>query len=243
MAQTAWAEINGNQVKIHNFRNCDYRTEADYTLVWETKVVGLSELRGLDVFITYWGSPWIAHPIVSFDFGDESHVAMSVETRKEVGESYSAIRGFFRYYELIYTIADERDVVRLRTNYRTGEDVYLFHARVTREQARAIFVDYLSRASRMRDYPEWYNALTNNCTTNIASHVAKARGRAARWDWRILLNGKADQMMYERGNLASDLPFAELKQRGHINAAARIADNDSDFSRLIRQGRPGFDPN
>jgi hypothetical protein len=243
VARTAWAEINGNQVKIHNFRNCDYRTEADYTLVWETKVVDLSQLRGLDVFITYWGSPWIAHPIVSFDFGDESHVAMSVETRKEVGESYSAIRGFFRYYELIYTIADERDVVRLRTNYRTGEDVYLFHTRVTREQARAIFLDYLSRASHMRDYPEWYNALTNNCTTNIASHVTNARGRAARWDWRILLNGRADQMMYERGNLASDLPFAELKQKGHINAVARIADNDPDFSRLIRQGRPGFKPN
>jgi hypothetical protein len=242
VARTAWAEINGDQVTIHNFRNCDYRTETDYTAVWETRMVDLSRLRGLDVFITYWGSPWIAHPIVSFDFGDQGHVAMSVETRKQVGETYSAVRGFFRYYELIYTIADERDVVRLRTNYRTGEEVYLFHTRATPEQVRAIFLDYLSRANRLRDHAEWYNALTNNCTTNIAPHVAKARGRTVRWDWRILLNGKADEMMYERGDLAGDLPFAELKQKAHINATARTADHASDFSRLIREGRPGFQP-
>jgi len=242
VAQTAWAEVDGDQVTIHNFRNCDYRTETDYTPHWETKTVYLSQMRGLDVFVTNWGSPWIAHPIVSFDFGDQGHVAMSVETRKEVGESYSAIRGFFRYYELIYTISDERDVVRLRTNYRKGEEVYLYHTRATPEQARTIFLDYLGRANRMRDHPEWYNALTNNCTTNIASHVAKIRaGKAIRWDWRILLNGKGDEMMYERGDLAGDLPFAELKQRADINPAARAADNDPAFSQLIRQGRPGFE--
>ena len=240
VAQTGWAEINGNQVTIHNVRNCDYRTETDYTPVWETRTVDLSQLRGLDVFITYWGSPWIAHPIVSFDFGDGGRVAFSVETRKEVGETYSAIRGFFRYYELIYTIADERDVVRLRTNYRTGEDVYLYHTRATPDGARAVFLDYLSRANRMREHAEWYSALTNNCTTNIASHVATARGTGVRWDWRILLNGKSDEMMYEHGELAGDLPFAQLKEHAHINAAARAADRDTEFSRLIREGRSGF---
>jgi hypothetical protein len=240
VARTAWAEINGNQVTIHNLRNCDYRTESDYTPVWETRTVDLSQLRGVDVFITYWGSPWIAHPIVSFDFGDEGHVAISVETRKQVGESYSAIRGFFRYYELIYTIADERDVVRLRTNYRTGEEVYLYHTRATPDRAQAFFLDYLARTNRMRDHAEWYNALTNNCTTNIASHIATARGAGVTWDWRILLNGKADEMMYERGELAGDLPFAQLKEREHINAAARAADRAPEFSQLIRQGRPGF---
>src|SRR5579863_1425884 len=241
VAETAWSEINGNQVVIHNLRNCDYRSEFDYTPHWETRTVDLSNLRGIDIFITYWGSPWIAHPIVSFDFGEQGHVALSIETRKEVGRTYSAIRGFFRYYELIYTISDERDVVRLRTNFRHGEDVYLFHTRATPEQARSIFLDYLARANRMRDHPEWYNALTNNCTTNIAPHVAQSRGgKAVRWDWRILLNGKGDEMMYERGDLAGNLPFAELKQSAHINAAARKADNSPDFSRRVRIGRPGF---
>jgi len=147
VAETAWAEINGDRVTIHNFRNCDYRGEFDYTPHWETRTVDLSKLRGIDIFITYWGSPWIAHPIVSFDFGDDGHVAMSVETRKEVGETYSAVRGFFRYYELIYTIADERDVVRLRSNYRHGEDVYLYHTLAAPEQARSIFLNYLARAN------------------------------------------------------------------------------------------------
>jgi Domain of unknown function (DUF4105) len=236
VAQTAWAEIHGDQVTIHNFRICDYRTETDYTSRWETKTISLSQLRGLDVFITYWGSPWIAHPIISFNFGDQGYVAMSVETRKEVAESYSAIRGFFRYYELIYIISDERDVVRLRTNVRKGEDVYLYHTRATPEQARIIFLDYLNRANRMRSHPEWYNAVTNNCTTNIASHVAEARAeKAVRWDWRILLNGKADEMMYERGDLVGDLPFTELKKTSYINPLARAADVAIDFSASIRK--------
>ena len=241
VSETAWAEINGERITLHNVRNCDYRAEFDYTPHWETRTVDLSHLRGIDIFITYWGSPWIAHPIVSFDFGDEGHVAMSVETRKEVGETYSAVRGFFRYYELIYTIADERDVVRLRSNYRHGEDVYLFHSLATPEQARPIFLDYLARANRMRDHAEWYNALTNNCTTNIAQHVAKARGTPSRWDWRIILNGKADEMMYERGDLATGgLPLAQLKQQALINPAAQAANDSPDFSRLIRVGRAGF---
>jgi hypothetical protein len=236
VAQTAWAEVHGDKVTIRNFRNCDYRTERDYTPHWETKTVSLTQLRGLDVFITYWGSPWIAHPIVSFDFGDQGYVAMSVETRKEVGESYSAIRGFFRYYELIYIISDERDVVRLRTNFRNGEEVYLYHTRATPDQARTIFLHYLDRANQMRNHAEWYNALTNNCTTNIASHVAQARAeKEVRWDWRILLNGKADEMMYERGDLLGDLPFAELKKNSYINPIARATDVSPDFSANIRK--------
>src|SRR3954453_1212329 len=241
VSQTAWADVNGDEVTIHNFRNCEYRSETDYTPHWETRSANLSKLRGVDVFLTYWGSPWIAHPVVSFDFGGQGHVAMSVETRKEMGEAYSAIRGFFRYYELIYTIADERDVVRLRTNYRHGEEVYLYHTTTSPEQARIIFLDYLKRANRMRNHPEWYNALTNNCTTNIAYHVAQARaGKSVRWDWRILLNGKSDEMMYERGDLAGDLPFTELKHKAHINPAAQAADAAPDFSRRVREGRPGF---
>ena len=143
VAQTAWAEIDGDHVTIHNVRNCDYRTEGDYTPRWETRSFDLSQIRGMDIFLTYWGSPWIAHPIVSFQFGDNDYIAMSIETRKEVGEVYSAIRGFFRYYELIYTVSDERDVVRLRTNYRKGEETYLFHTLATPEHARATFLNYL----------------------------------------------------------------------------------------------------
>jgi hypothetical protein len=236
VAQTAWAEINGDRVTIHNVRNCDYRTEGDYTPHWETRSFDLSQMRGMDLFLTYWGSPWIAHPIVSFRFGDHDYIAMSIETRKEVGELYSAVRGFFRYYELIYTVSDERDVVRLRPNFRKGEETYLFHTLATPEHARATFLNYLKKINRIHDRPEWYNALTNNCTTNIA-----ALAGASEWDWRVLLNGRADQMLYERGDLAkANLSFAQLKEQAHINAAARASNDAPDFSRRIREGRAGF---
>lgn len=242
VARRPWAEIEGDRVTIHNVRNCDYRTETDYIPHWETRTFDLSELRGVDIFLTYWGSPWIAHPIVSFDFGEGNHVAISIETRKEVGESYSTVRGFFRQYELIYIVSDERDVVRLRSNYRTGENVYLFHTKATPQLARALFLEYIERVNRIRNHAEWYNALTNNCTTNIDVLAAAAQGKHPRWDWRVLLNGRADQMMYERGNLAGDLPYAELKAKAYVNPAAQAADQAADFSQRIREGRPGFQP-
>ena len=244
VAQTAWAEIDGDHVTIHNFRNCDYREEFVYNCQWQTKNVNLSELRGIDLFVTYWGSPWIAHPILSFQFGDDDHVAFSIETRKEIGESYSSIRGFFRQYELAYVVASERDVIRLRTNYRHGESVYLYRTIAGPAWSQALFLDYLGRANKLHEHPEWFNALTSNCTTNIFAHIATVSGAPSNkisWDWRILLNGKGDEMEYERGNLAGNLPFPELKRRALINAASQAADQAPDFSRRIREGRPGFE--
>ena len=240
-AKTPYADVNGEQVTIHDLRNCNYRTEESYTCDWETRSYDLAALRGVDIFITWWGSPWIAHPIVSFDFGDENHVAMSIETRNVVGQGYSAIGGFFRQYTLAYIASDERDVIRLRTNYRKNEEVYLFRTTAKPLLARAIFLDYLERANRLHAGPEWYNALTNNCTTNIAVSVAEVRDIRVRLDWRILLNGKMDEMMYEDGELVTGgLSFPALKDQAHINQAARSADDSFDFSRLIREGRIGF---
>ncbi len=240
-AETAYADINGDQLKIHNLRNCDYRSEQDYTCHWDIRSYNLANLCGADIFITWWGSPWIAHPIVSFDFGDQGHVAISIETRDAVGQGYSAVRGFFRQYTLTYIVSDERDVVRLRTNYRKGEEVYLFRTTVKPPLVRQIFLEYLQRANSLHARPEWYNALTNNCTTNIVVSAAQARDRRPRLDWRILLNGKIDEMMYERGGLVTGgLSLAALKEQAHINAAARAADDSPDFSKLIREGRVGF---
>jgi Domain of unknown function (DUF4105) len=235
---TPWAEIRGDEVTLHNVRNCDYRTATDYTPRWEARTVRFSQLTGLDIAINYWGSPWIAHPIVSFQFADAPPLAFSVETRREVGESYSALRGFFRQYELIYIVADERDVLRARTNYRSGEEVYLYRTRATPEQARTRFMEYLSRVNELHAHPEWYHAVTSNCTTSIRAQRAAAQ--RAPWDWRLLLNGKGDELLYERGALAGGLPFVELKQRALINVAAQAADAAPDFSQRIREARPGF---
>ena len=242
-AETAYADVSGDQVTIHNFRNCNYRTETDYTCQWETRSYNLANLSGADIFITWWGSPWIAHPIVSFDFGDQGHVAMSIETRDEVGQDYSAIRGFFRQYALTYIASDERDVIRLRTNYRKHEEVYIFRTTVKPPMARKLFLDYMQRANELHAHPEWYNAITNNCTTNIAVSSAEAQDIRTRYDWRILLNGKGDEMMYEHHNLVTGgLSLPALKEQAHINPAARAAGDSPDFSKLIREGRVGFSP-
>jgi Domain of unknown function (DUF4105) len=239
VAQTAWAEINGDDVTIHNVRNCDYRTETDFTPRWETRTVRLSQLTGIDVAINYWGSPWIAHPIVSFQFADALPLCFSIETRKTIGQTYSALEGFYRQYTLIYVVADERDVIRLRTNYRR-EDIYLYHTVASAAQARGRFLEYIKTINELRDHPRWYNAITHNCTTSIRAQ--RAANKRTPWDWRIILNGKADELLYERHAIVTGgLPFAELKQRSLIDDRARAADQDPDFSRVIREGLPRAD--
>jgi hypothetical protein len=154
-----------------------------------------------------------------------------------VGESYSAVRGFFHQFELYYVVADERDVIRLRTNYR-GEDVYLYRLTVPRERARAILLDYLAEMNRLAREPKWYNAATHNCTTTIRHHVQHV-APANPWDWRILVNGHIDELGYERGTVDTSLPFDELRRKSEITERAKAADRDADFSARIREGLPG----
>ena len=239
VSKLASIDIASNHAIIHNFRQCDYRAELDYTCTWSTLDIDMSQIQGVDLFMNYWGSPWIAHTIVSFNLGHGQHVAFSIETRKQVGQTYSALRGFFRQYTLISVVSDERDLVRLRTNYRHGEDLYLYHTRATPAFARSLFLDYAAMTNQLYTHPQWYNAITHNCTTEIFTFATM---KSHPFDWRILLNGKADEMEYQRGELAGDLPFPELKQRAYINPAARAADKDPQFSVRIRERRPGFSP-
>jgi hypothetical protein len=231
------ATIAGERVTIHNIRNCDYRSETDYTCRYYDRTFDLGKLKSVDLFLVYWGSPMIAHTMFSFGFEGQGQVCFSIETRKEKGEDYSAIKGFFKQYELTYIVADERDVVRLRSNYRK-EDVYLYRLKAEPELMRKVFLDYLRQVNRIHDRAEWYNALTSNCTTNIRGHTAPY-ARNAKFDWRIIVNGFLDEMIYERGTVDTSLPFTEFKTRSHINARAQRADKDSDFSRRIREGLPG----
>jgi hypothetical protein len=238
VAVLPYAEINGNQITIHNIRNCDYRTETDFDVRHYDKTFDLGKLQSADLYMVYWGSPLMAHTMVTFNFESGDHVCFSIETRKKIGDSYSAVKGLFRQFELTYVVADERDLVRLRTNYRQGEDVYLYRLQATPEQAQQFFLDYLHRANQLRERPEWYNAVTDNCTTAIRTQRAAAN--RAPWDWRMLVNGLGNQLLYERGRIATNVPLAELKERGHVNARAKAADKSEQFSRLIRVGVPGI---
>jgi hypothetical protein len=240
VARLPTAEIQGDKLTIRNLRNFDYRSETDYTERWETRSYDLSRLRGLDLHHIYWGSPDIAHTILSWEFDDGQHLAISIETRKETGESYSAVRGFFRQYELYYVVADERDVIALRTHHR-HEDVYLYRLRTPPERARALLLNYLERVNHLAEKPKWYNALSQNCTTTIRFHAENVIGGIPH-DWRWLANGHLDELLYQYGLINRDLPFAELKSRSHLNPVVSALPADADFSSTIRRQLPPRPP-
>jgi hypothetical protein len=240
VAVLAYADIELNKVTIHNIRNCEYRTETDYDVHHYDKIFDLDKIQTADLFMVYWGSPHMAHTMMSFGFEGGDYVCFSIETRKETGEGYSAVKGLFRQFELIYIVSDERDLVRLRTNYREGEDAYLFRLNATPAKVREFFLNYITQLNLLHEQPRWYNAVKHNCTTSIRAQRAAAD--RAPWDWRMLVNGHGDELLYERGVITTNLPLAELKARSHINRRARAADKDDDFSRQIRQGVPGTEP-
>jgi hypothetical protein len=242
VAVLPYATFNGNEVTIHNIRNSDYRTETDYTVRHYDKTFDLAKLKSVDLSLVYWGSPYIAHTMMSFGFEGDGTICFSIETRKEIGEAYSTIKGFFRQYEITYVVADERDLIGLRTNYRVGEDVYLYRLNVPADLARNVFLSYLQEVNSLKEQPEWYNALTDNCTTSIRGHTAPYNPDA-RLDWRIIVNGFIDEMLYERKTVDTSMPFPELKKRSLVNEKAKGMDKSPDFSQLIRVGLPGMEVN
>jgi len=235
-----YAHIDGNRVTVYNIRNCDYRSETDYKARYYNQTFDVSKLDSIDLYLVNWGIKYISHTMISFGFEGKKFLCISIETRKEKGEDYSTIKGFFRQYELMYVVADERDLVRLRTNYRKDEIVYLYRLNGSKAVFRKIFLDYIHYINRLKIEPEWYNALTGNCTTQIRGHTAPYTGKT-KWDWRILLNGQLDEMAYENGLLNQSLPFETLKQKSIINERAKGLDQNPDFSILIRRGLPGME--
>jgi hypothetical protein len=236
VARAPTAEIQGDLVTVRNVRNFHYRSETDFDERWEDRHFDLAKLEGLDIFFSHWGSPLIAHTIMSWSFSDGQHLAVSIETRKDKNEEYSAVAGFFRQYELIYIAADERDVVRLRTDFR-AEDVYLYRLRPTKQRARAFLIDYLEAMNSLAQQPGWYNALTTNCTTTIRQRVMHAGGNVP-LSWKLLANGYLPELLYQRGSLDTSLPFAELKAASRINERARAAGEGESFPAAIRAGLP-----
>jgi uncharacterized protein DUF4105 len=242
VARLAWADVDGDRIAMHNIRNFEYRTETDYTPRWYDATFDVGDLRSVDLIAVYWMGDAIAHVMVSFGFTGDRYLAVSIETRKERGESYSTLAGFFKQYELIYVVADERDVIRLRTSYRVPrEDVYIYRVHAPRANARRLFLDYVRSINELKDRPAFYNTLTTNCTTSILLH-ARVNPGSPPLSWKVLLSGYVPQYAYELGRLDTSLSFDELRRRSLVNAAAEAADDAPDFSVRIRAGLPGMQP-
>ncbi len=238
VAKLAYATFDGDKVTVRNLRDFEYRTETDFTPRYVDRTFDLNDIRTIDIVSSYWSGELIAHLFLSFGFADGQQIAVSIETRKEKGEEYSTLAGFFRQYEIVYVVATERDLIGVRTNHRRPpENVYVYRTDATPTSTRLLFTDYLRIMNYLVKNPEFYNTLTTNCTTVIVMHVDAIRDTIPR-SWKVLASGLFPEYMYELGYLDESMLFRELKQRSHVNARANAADGADDFSTQIRAGQP-----
>jgi hypothetical protein len=236
-ARAPVAKRDGSLVHVTNIRDFRYRDRADPIPAWYDATYDVDTLTGVDLICSYWAGPSIAHVFLSFGFADGRHLAVSVETRRRRGQTYSAVAGFFRHYQLIFVIADERDLIGVRTDIRR-ERVYLYKLRITPEETRRLFGGYMDRATALAERPEFYNTVTNNCTSNIVRIIDRGlpRGKRLGLSWRLLFSGYADAFAYDVGRLKGRLPFAELKKRSLILRPGD-AEIGEDYSAEVREGR------
>lgn len=238
VAREPYATVEGNTITIHNIRNFRYRTEKDFDALYYDKTFDLNELDSADLIAVYWMGDAIAHVMISFGFQGKDFITFSIETRKELREEYSTIKGFFKQYELIYIVGDERDLIRVRTDYRNPqEDLYLYRLRASPKRVREVFMAYIRQINGMKEKAEWYNTLTTNCTTSII-HLMRITGGRARYSWKVLLSGYAPLYAYEMGVLDTRIPFEELRRRSYINSRAHSIGDDPGFSQKIREALP-----
>jgi hypothetical protein len=234
-AQMATVAFHGNQVTIHNIRHATYRSVDDCTVKYYDKTFDLGKLTSVDfIMVPFNEMPSLAHTMISFGFEGRDYVGVSVETRKERGQTYGALKGFLRQYELIYVIADEEDLILRRVLFDQS-DVYLYPTRATPAQARSLWMDVMRRVNKLSRQPEFYNTLTNNCTTNIRNHINHLVPNEVPYDYRVLLPGDSDKLAYDLGLLKTDASFEQTRLRARVNYLAYVHREDPDFSAKIRQ--------
>ena len=224
-----------SMLRPSNNRYCKYNSPDDVVVEYYDKRFDLNRIKSVDFLICpFPGAPDLAHTMISFGFEGDEYLAVSVEIRKEKGESYDPIKGFLRQYEIMYVVADERDLIQLRTNHWQFE-LFLYPTRATPEAAREMFVDVMRRVNKLYLTPEFYDTLTNNCTTNIVRHVNRLSPEKIPLDYRVLMAGRSDRLAYDLGLLDTDTSFEATKARAGVNYLAYLHRNDADFSAKIRQ--------
>jgi hypothetical protein len=229
------AELSGQALTVRNIRFCHYLSEQDYIARYYDKTFDLNQLQSVDFLVVpFKDAPSLAHTMLSFGFGQQGYLVVSVEVRLEEGESYSPLKGGLRQYELMYVVADERDVIPLRTKHR-DVDVYLYPTRATRDQARSLLLDMMARANKLAVQPEFYDTFSNNCTTNIVYHINRLQPGRVPLNIGVLLPGYSDRLAYDLGLLATDESFEQTKRRAQITRVANRHLDDPDFSQKIRR--------
>jgi hypothetical protein len=220
----------GDVVTIENVRNFEYRSLDDFTPRYEARTFHLANLRALDVVFFNWGSAWMSHPVLVFDFGPDGRVCVSIEVRYRKGQDYSVLRSLYRQQELIFVVADERDVILRRTKYGRPQEAHLYRFNTSAEELRTAFLDYVGAINGLYERPRWYHGLCTNCTTAFY----RLPNSRCRLDWRVIANGRLDRALYEDGRLDRTLPFHELRRNAYLNDVANSAPEDG-FGDHIRR--------